>query len=140
MASYDQASNRWAGVGRTASAVAALAVPAPQRTPSTRGVAAHVELKGKLESSQSYCSFKCLIPGGFNVGVIGSTCTALPRPRALAVAAQVEIESKILKRIMIEWLQALSSRRFQRGFHWVKLHRPTWLRRRTTSPRCSSAS
>jgi len=36
-------------------------------------------LKGKLQSSSSYCSFKRLVPGAFNMGLIGSTCTALPR-------------------------------------------------------------
>ena len=40
---------------------------------------AQVELKAKLESGLPYFSFKSLIPGGFNVGLIGSTCTALPR-------------------------------------------------------------
>ena len=34
--------------------------------------------KAKLESSLSYFSYKRLDPGGFNLGLIGSTCTALP--------------------------------------------------------------
>jgi hypothetical protein len=36
-------------------------------------------LKAKLESSSSNFSFKSLVQGAFNVGLIGSTCTALPR-------------------------------------------------------------
>jgi hypothetical protein len=35
-------------------------------------------LKAKFESGSSYFSFSRLVPGGFNVGLIGSTCTALP--------------------------------------------------------------
>jgi hypothetical protein len=35
-------------------------------------------LKAKVESNLSYFSFKRLGPGAFNVGLIGSTCTALP--------------------------------------------------------------
>jgi len=42
------------------------------------GVAAQVEVESKVKGGSSYCSFKCLFPGGFNVGLIGSTCTALP--------------------------------------------------------------
>ena len=43
------------------------------------GVAAQVVvLKAKLDSSLSYYSFERLFPGAFNVGFIGSTCTALP--------------------------------------------------------------
>jgi len=41
------------------------------------------------------------------------------------VAAQVEIESKVLKRSIISQFQAMRSRRFQRGFDRVHLHRPT---------------
>ena len=41
-------------------------------------VAAQVEIEAKLESSLSYSSFKRLVPGALNVGLIGSTCTALP--------------------------------------------------------------
>ena len=35
-------------------------------------------LKAEVESSTSQFTFKRLVPGGFNVGLIGSTCTALP--------------------------------------------------------------
>jgi hypothetical protein len=38
-----------------------------------------LNLKAKFESGLSYFSFNRLIPGAFNVGLIGSTCTALPR-------------------------------------------------------------
>jgi len=37
-----------------------------------------LKLKAKLETSLLYYSFKHLIPGGFNLGFTGSTCTALP--------------------------------------------------------------
>jgi hypothetical protein len=39
-------------------------------------VAAHFNLKAKLESGSSYFSFKRLVPGAFNVVLIVSTCTA----------------------------------------------------------------
>jgi hypothetical protein len=52
-------------------------------------------LKAKLESSTSHYGFKRLIPGGFNMDFIGSTCTALPGcSRRHGEAAQVEFESK----------------------------------------------
>ena len=35
----------------------------------------------KVESSVSHVSFKCLVPGGFNMGFIGSACTASPGDR-----------------------------------------------------------
>jgi len=35
-------------------------------------------LKAEVESIISHTSFKRLVPGGFNLGFIGSTCTALP--------------------------------------------------------------
>ena len=67
-----------------------------------------MNLKAKLNSSSSDFNFKCLVPGAFNMGLIGSTCTALPsgkkvshfgwavmRPKALAVAAQLQFESKV---------------------------------------------
>ena len=37
-----------------------------------------LNLKATLESSISHFSFKRLVPGTFNLGFIGSTCTALP--------------------------------------------------------------
>jgi hypothetical protein len=37
-----------------------------------------LNLKAEVESSTSQFSFKRLAPGGFNLGLIGSTCTALP--------------------------------------------------------------
>ena len=36
-----------------------------------------LKLKAKFECGLSYFSFKRLVPGGFNVGLIGSTCTTL---------------------------------------------------------------
>jgi len=38
----------------------------------------NLNLKAKVESGSSHFSFKRSVPGGFNVGLIGSTCTALP--------------------------------------------------------------
>jgi len=35
-------------------------------------------LKAKYEACSSNVSFKSLLPGAFNVGFMGSTCTALP--------------------------------------------------------------
>jgi len=37
-----------------------------------------LNLKAKLESSSSHFSFQCLVPGGFNMGSMWSTCNALP--------------------------------------------------------------
>ena len=42
------------------------------------GVAAQVEFESKFESDLKCFSFKRLVPGTFNTGLIGSTCTALP--------------------------------------------------------------
>jgi len=42
-------------------------------------VAAQVERRSKFESSFSYFGFRRSVPGAFNVGLIGSTYTALPR-------------------------------------------------------------
>ena len=41
-----------------------------------------LKLKAKFESRSSHFSFKRLDPGGLNVGLMESTCTALPRPAA----------------------------------------------------------
>ena len=46
--------------------------------PAPHGVAAQIEFESKVGKQSSCCSFKCLVPGAFNVGLIGSTCTALP--------------------------------------------------------------
>jgi hypothetical protein len=47
------------------------------------------------------------------------------RRRDQVEAAQVAFESRVRKRFTVLWLQALRSRRFQRGLNRVKLHRPT---------------
>jgi hypothetical protein len=51
----------------------------------------NLNLKAKVESTMSHFSFKCLVPGGFNVGLIGATCTAPPwrarTPRGARAAA-----------------------------------------------------
>jgi hypothetical protein len=46
-----------------------------------------LNLKAEVESSISYFSFKRLVPGGFNLGLIGSTCTALPGAAAGSMRA-----------------------------------------------------
>ena len=45
-----------------------------------------LKLKANLESSLTYFSFERLVPGAFNVSLIGSICTALPRAVAMAAA------------------------------------------------------
>jgi len=50
---------------------------------------------------------------------------------AQAVAAQVEFESQVSKRLITFQHQALRSRRFQHGFHRFNLHRRTKQRRNT---------
>jgi hypothetical protein len=35
-----------------------------------------LNLKATFETSLPYSSFKRMVPGAFNVGLIGSTCTA----------------------------------------------------------------
>jgi len=37
-----------------------------------------LKMKAKVESIISHFSIKRLVPGGFNMGFVGSTCTALP--------------------------------------------------------------
>jgi len=44
-------------------------------------------LKANLESGTPYFSLKSLVTGAFNVGLIGSACTALPRCRSLPTPA-----------------------------------------------------
>ena len=48
-----------------------------------------------------------------------------PEERAQDVAAQDEFESKVRKQYIKFKFQALSSMRFQRGFHRVNPHHPT---------------
>ena len=48
------------------------------------GEAAQVDFKTEVEGSISQFSFKRLDAVSFNVGLIGSTCTALPRAAAAA--------------------------------------------------------
>ena len=38
-----------------------------------------LNLKAKVESSITHFCFKCLVPDGVTLVLIGSTCTALPR-------------------------------------------------------------
>jgi len=46
-----------------------------------------LNLKAMIEGSPSYFSLKRSVPGGFNVGFTGSTCTVLPRQPACLPAA-----------------------------------------------------
>jgi len=75
----------------SASGAASGAAPAPDApdapdaptAPGARGGSImmkrrKLKLKAKLESTVSHFSVKRSVPGGFNVGLIGSTCTALP--------------------------------------------------------------
>jgi hypothetical protein len=60
-------------------------LPAPSPPPSsasgllisTQLQRRKLNLKVKFEGGSSYHGFKRVVPGGFNMGFIGSTCTAL---------------------------------------------------------------
>ena len=61
-----------------------------------------LNLKAEVESTISHFSFKRLAPGGFNSGLIGSTCTGPPKQskaqqlhKSPDVAAQAEFETII---------------------------------------------
>jgi len=43
-----------------------------------------LKLKPSFESGSAHLSYKRSVPGGFNVGLIGSTCTAQPSAAASA--------------------------------------------------------
>ena len=49
------------------------------RTPVPALYRRYLKFKANIESGSSYFNFKSLVPGAFNMGFIGSTCTALPR-------------------------------------------------------------
>ena len=51
----------------------------PSAATDSTGEGRTLNLKAKFEGETSYPGFKRVVLGGFNVGVIGSTCTALPR-------------------------------------------------------------
>jgi len=53
-------------------------------TSCTHAAAAQVHFLFSFLSGSPYFSFKSLIPGAFNVGLMGATCTALPRVAAAA--------------------------------------------------------
>ena len=48
----------------------------------------NLDLKTNFESGSPHFSFKRLVPGGFNLGLIGSTCTALPMAPSASLSAQ----------------------------------------------------
>jgi hypothetical protein len=50
-----------------------------------------LNLKAKFENSSSYLSYKRLLPGTFKVGLIGSTCTTLPREGPAAAPVPVPL-------------------------------------------------
>jgi hypothetical protein len=60
-------------IGSTCTAIPSAAARAAARVERRK-----LNLKAKIESGLSYFTFKSLIPGAFNVGLIGSTCTDLP--------------------------------------------------------------
>jgi hypothetical protein len=73
----------WAAA--TAAAAAAAAPPPRRAVFSSASAAARsvmqrrkLNLLANFESGSPYFNFKRLVPGGFNMGFIGSTCTALP--------------------------------------------------------------
>jgi len=52
-------------------------------------------LKAKVEKNTSDFSFKRLVRGGFNMGLIGSTCTALPSaPPPAAIAPSTRLQKQ----------------------------------------------
>jgi hypothetical protein len=58
------------------------------RSPSTTAVYRRkLNLKAEVQSGISHFSFKCLVLGAFDVSLIGSTGTALPRCGDCAVPA-----------------------------------------------------
>ena len=54
------------------------------RSPDTSGYQRKLKLKTKFVSRLLYFRLKRLVPGAFNVGLIRSTCAALPRGRRTA--------------------------------------------------------
>jgi len=71
-------SPRPAPSGAASSAAAACWITRAPREYPTSVKRRNLNLKAKVESGSSYFSFRCLVPGAFNMGLIGSTCTALP--------------------------------------------------------------
>jgi len=59
-----------------------------------------LKLKAKFESNLSYCSFKCLVPGAFNMGLIGSTCPAPPKDTWSRMAATNRLVKMYLMAMM----------------------------------------
>jgi len=55
-------------------------------------------LKANFESGPSYISFKRLVPSGFNAGLTGSTCTALPRLRVRKVPELSDSVARLKRR------------------------------------------
>jgi len=58
-------------------------LPGVPRSQRERGLAelleaAQVEIETKIDRTSAHFIFKRLVPGGFNVGLIGTTCTAPP--------------------------------------------------------------
>ena len=69
---------------RNASAASSASDPVFSLTSTTKVWRRKLKLKVKFESGLSHSGFKGSAPGAFNVGLIGSTCTALPRARRRA--------------------------------------------------------
>jgi hypothetical protein len=66
-----------------------------------------------------------IFPEGNNLELVVVVALVSVVASILVVAAQVEIESETWKQVIIFQVQAPNSRRFQRGFERVNLHRPT---------------
>jgi len=79
-----------AGPARLAAAAAASAAARARAAATVVKRRKLMNFKATFESGLSYFSFKRSVPGAFNVGLIGSICTALPwrsRPPQAAAAA-----------------------------------------------------
>ena len=66
-----------------------------------------MKLKAKFESGSSHVSLKRLVPGAFNVGLIGSTCTALPEEPAEVAEVAVVRDFRLVT--FVPWSKGLHS-------------------------------
>jgi len=98
---------------RDGSDLAAVTPLGEEREDERLDLAAQVEFeskfKAKFKSELSHFSFKCLVPGGFNMGFIGSTCTASPRGRwgcrcGLARGARARAQGHTLQGFRVQGL------------------------------------
>jgi hypothetical protein len=66
-----------------------------------------------------------IAPSHLEVRCVGRVADRYRNDAIRDVAAQDEFESKVRRRFIILYVQALSSRRYQHGYHGVNMHRPT---------------